>query len=219
MIARVWSRHLTTILAGYVVSVCLYSWLPAPVSGSPPQLSFSRPMLAFLLPTATALIYALLRFLWNRDPVRDRGAAIEGTYDAILFRILLFIVGIHLVVLATLLVTAAGLGPLLAPTLSRIVRVWLGLALVGIGNLLPRLRPNVVVGIRTSRTLADRGAWTRTNRAGANVTVGLGVAIAATSAIHLPGPGLAATCAGAALVAIAALVLYVRRSSTGDVRP
>ncbi len=36
------------------------------------------------------------------------------------------------------------------------VPVMLGLALIVIGNLLPRLRPNLVIGIRTSRTLADR---------------------------------------------------------------
>jgi hypothetical protein len=32
---------------------------------------------------------------------------------------------------------------------------------MAIGNLLPRVRPNVAIGIRTSRTLRDRDAWLR----------------------------------------------------------
>ena len=47
----------------------------------------------------------------------------------------------------------------------------LGLTLVVIGNLLPRLRPNLVIGIRTARTLSDRSAWARANRTAGYATV------------------------------------------------
>ncbi len=63
---------------------------------------------------------------------------------------------------------------------ARAVPVIFGLTLIVIGNLLPRLRPNLVIGIRTSRTLADRGVWARVNRtagyaavfAGSSFTIG-----------------------------------------------
>ena len=51
------------------------------------------------------------------------------------------------------------------------VPLMLGLTLVVIGNLLPRLRPNLVIGIRTARTLSDRSAWARANRTAGYATV------------------------------------------------
>ena len=39
---------------------------------------------------------------------------------------------------------------------AQIVSVTLGLAMISIGNLLPRTRPNLAIGIRTARTLWER---------------------------------------------------------------
>src|SRR6266513_565511 len=70
--------------------------------------------------------------------------------------------------IAFLLPTAAGAISVLlrrglldrtGPLVPRLAPVLLGAALMAIGNLLPRVRPNVAIGIRTSRTLRDRGAW------------------------------------------------------------
>jgi uncharacterized membrane protein len=69
-------------------------------------------------------------------------------------------------------------GVLSSQTLApRLVVVLLGLLFVGVGNLLPRTRPNLVFGIRTSRTLADRRLWMLTHRVGGYVAVGLGIVI------------------------------------------
>ena len=56
--------------------------------------------------------------------------------------------------------------------------VMLGLTIVAIGNLLPRTRPNVVFGVRTTRTLSNAQLWQQVHRVGGYVTVGLGVIIA-----------------------------------------
>ena len=81
-------------------------------------------------------------------------------------------IALHVMVLAGMVGMLRG--QMLAP---RLVVILLGLLFVGIGNLLPRTRPNLVIGIRTSRTLADRGLWMHTHRVGGYVAVGLGIVI------------------------------------------
>ena len=145
-------RYFAVIAFGYIASISAYSQLPGPYLVADPRLLFARPMIAFLMPTMAALTYLLLRSLWVRDPIRDREETFEATYDAILLRIILFVIILHVIVLAGMV------GLLHARTFApRIVVMLLGLLLVAVGNLLPRMRPNIVVGIRTSRSMADRG--------------------------------------------------------------
>jgi uncharacterized membrane protein len=87
--------------------------------------------------------------------------------------VLFLILGVHLAVLFAL---ASQLQINIVRFVAHAVPVMLGLALIVIGNLLPRLRPNIVIGIRTSRTLSDRGVWARTNRTAGYAAVGAGTA-------------------------------------------
>lgn len=158
------SAHLAVVAAGYLASVAAYGWL----------LPHYRWWVAFLLPTAAAMIYVCFELLWRRDFIRPRDDGADRTYAAILLQILLFIVALH----TTVLVSAIAMqGPArdLVPLLTRAVPVLFGLALAAIGNLLPKLQPNLVIGIRTSRTLADRGIWRRTNRVAGYAAVALGI--------------------------------------------
>jgi immunity protein, SdpI family len=157
------STHLAIIVMGYAASAAAYERL----------LPMYRGWVALLLPTAAAVIYTLFAVIWKRDFIRARDAAAEATYAAILFWILLFIVALHVTVLASaILMQEPARNP--GPVVARAVPILLGLALAAIGNLLPKLQPNLVIGIRTSRTLADRGIWRRTNRVAGYAAVALG---------------------------------------------
>src|SRR5262245_45267582 len=176
------SRLLAMFAALFVVSGVAYARLPAAV--------VNRALIAFLLPTAAVAIFVLLRLLAARDPLGGRHDVTSSAYDAIVFRVVLFVGALHGVVLIGLLgrgsVDRAGLiVPRLAPAL-------LGVGLMAIGNLLPRVRPNVGIGIRTSRTLRDRGAWLRANRRAGYVAVALGFAIVMAALFVPPGPRVAA---------------------------
>jgi uncharacterized membrane protein len=60
-------------------------------------------------------------------------------------------------------IVAAALGyPWIA---TRIVPAVLGGSLILMGNVMPRLRPNWVAGVRTKRTLEDPQLWRATHRA------------------------------------------------------
>ena len=70
-------RFLIVVAAGYVAGIAAYSRLPA----------FHRPWIAFLLPTTAAVIYVLIRRVWERDLVRDRDETFEAGYEAIVFAV------------------------------------------------------------------------------------------------------------------------------------
>jgi uncharacterized membrane protein len=93
---------------------------------------------------------------------------------------------------------------------GRLVVVLLGLALVAIGNLLPRTRPNVAVGFRTKRTLTNEQLWRQVHRVGGYATVGLGIVIGVTGLV-LTHDTLGAVVSGAALFAATVVVVSYRK--------
>ena len=188
-------RAIAVIVIGFIAGVITYPGLPGPFLE---QSLFARVQVAFGLPTTALIIYALFRSLWTHDRVRSGNGAFEATYAAIVFRVLVFIVALHGLVMVELV------GVQVPHTWAmRAVVVLLGLTFVAIGNLLPRLRPNVAVGVRTKRTLANGQLWNQVHRVGGYVTVFWG-AVIAVSAIALSGRllGLVISTAGIASLAI-----------------
>lgn len=191
--SRRWPHH-ALIAAGYAGGViALLVGLPdqMPPSWTLPgqrTISLGAPMAAFLLPTAAVVTDALLRRLVVRRVLDDSPASgVLPIYDAMMWRLMLFVVGLHATVLLGLLGMLRG-----QAWAAQIVPVMLGVTMIGVGNLLPRLRPNLAIGIRTRRTLSDRGLWARTHRTSGYVVVASGVVIVA-SAIAVPrpvGPGM-----------------------------
>jgi uncharacterized membrane protein len=199
------SRPLATIAALYVISAAAYARLP--------PATFDRAFIAFLLPTAAGAIYLLMRLLAAHDHVRQGNGTFTRTYDAIVFRVVLFIGALHGTVLTGLL--GRGLVDRTGPIVPRLAPVLLGAGLITIGNLLPRVRPNVAIGIRTSRTLRDRDAWLRANRTAGYVAVALGFAIVAAALFVPPGPRIAAVVGGIGMLAVIMLVAWTWRDAYG----
>lgn len=67
----------------------------------------------------------------------------------------------------------------------RLVMIALGVFLIVLGNVMPKISPNRFVGVRLPYTFASRQAWWVTNRAGGWLFVGLG-ALLVLSAVVLP---------------------------------
>jgi uncharacterized membrane protein len=199
------SRPLATTAALYVISAVAYTRLP--------PATFARAFIAFLLPTAAGAIYVLMRLLAAHDHVRQGNGTFTRTYDAIVFRVVLFISALHSIVLIGLL--GRGLVDRNGPLVPRLAPGLLGVGLMAIGNLLPRVRPNVAIGIRTSRTLRDRDAWLRANRRAGYVAVALGFAIVAVALLVPPGPRLAAAVGGIGMLAMITLVALTWRDAYG----
>lgn len=139
------------------------------------------------------------------DNVRKvRGAARRRVYSSIVFAVVLFIVGLHAVVLIGLL---AG-----TETAFRAVAIVPGLLLVVVGNPLPRTRPNTIVGIRTPATLASRGVWMRVNRFAGYVAVAFGSVLVAAAFLP-PGRAVRDFVSTAAASTIGVLLVGYRKHS------
>jgi hypothetical protein len=121
----------------------------------------------------------LARLLFRRAPEPlTQPETIErfrGTYDTIVLWVVVLVLAVH----AGFLAAALG-SPRLTP---RIIALGLGACMIGMGNVMPRLRPNLVAGVRTRRTLTDPQLWRSTHRflgfafvASGVVTVAVGLA-------------------------------------------
>ncbi len=211
---NVQTRSIAVLGTGFLVGLIAYPMLPGPFLD---HARFARVMVAFTLPATALVIDTLFRSLWTHDRIRSGNGAFEATYQAIVFRVLLFVVALHVLVMVALtdpLLHAFGA----RMSLGRLVVILLGLVFIAIGNLLPRTRPNVAVGLRTNRTLTNAQLWGQVHRVGGYATVGLGVVIGITGLV-LTHATLGGVVSGAALVA--AMIVFVSyrkytRAGTGQ---
>jgi immunity protein, SdpI family len=201
------ARAIAVVVAGFAAGLVAYPNLPGPFLDDQPS---ARILVAFTLPTTALVIYALFRSLWRHDRVRTGNSAFESTYNAIVFFALLFIVALHVLVMIEL--TRAIEAAPVRMSAGRAVVVMFGITLVAIGNLLPRTRPNVAVGVRTTRTLGNARLWQQVHRAGGYATVGLGFFIV-VAGLLLTHRSLGAIVSAAAFIAAATVLVSYRRYS------
>lgn len=195
-----------SIGVGCLTSLVMYPEFPTPSLQSSLPSTLTPPLVAFALPTAAAVTYLILRRLWAEATAGDViDTESETAHRAIAVRVVLFIMALHLLVLLNLsgVQWIRAWGP-------RLVIVLFGGVFIAIGNLLPRTRPNLAVGIRTARTLSDRDLWIRLHRTCGYVAVALGSVIA-VSGLFLSDPALGLVVGAAALGSIATLAATYRR--------
>jgi len=181
-----------------IVSAVLYAELPGVSIRPGHAMALGRPLIAFLLPLAAAMIYFLFDLL---SPSNGGGL---NAFRRIAFLCVLFIAALH-VVLLTGLVAHIRQDKSVVDVIARIVPVLLGSALALVGNQLPRLRPNLAIGIRTRRALENPLVWARVNRAAGYIAVALGLSIVLCALAIPPGPAVPGAIGICGLIALAGL--------------
>ena len=99
--------------------------------------------------------------------------------------------------------------------MERVLRVTYGAMLIGLGNVLPKVPRNALVGIRTPWTLADPSIWERTHRLGGYLCVlaGFSTLLSAPSRGQLArGLPIAMSFASSGLAAAYSWVMYRQRN-------
>ena len=122
----------------------------------------------------------LVVLLWIIPAVMPKSAPVErsaAAFGACTLAVLLLLTVIH----GALVLSAAGV----IMDHLRIIHGGAGLLLIVIGNYLPKMRRNYIMGLRTPWTLADERVWDRTHRLGGPVFMMAGLAIV-LAAILLP---------------------------------
>lgn len=170
---KIWIGELA-VVASLVFGLVVYDRLPDSMAihwgiNLEPDGYASRLVGVIVLPLIGMLVAALPIFVPLLDPRRDA----------------------HEVHARTLLLLANGAGLLLASIqvmilgvalgwnidVSRVLPIGVGLTLLVVGNLSPRLRRNWFLGIRTPWTLSDDEVWRRTQRVGGTVMTVAGLVI------------------------------------------
>lgn len=163
---------LLIVIAAFAATASVYSSLPARVpthwnmAGQPNGWS-SRFWGAWMLPLILIAMWVIMWILPAIDPRGSNYAKFRPAFEAIIIALMLFMLGLHIVILR------AGLG--YPARMERVVPLGVGILLIVIGNLLPRARPNWFVGIRTPWTLSSDRVWEKTHRLGGRLFVAAGV--------------------------------------------
>lgn len=122
-----------------------------------------------VLPLAGLAMYLVMAFLPRLDPGRANYAQFAGAYTALRTLILAFVAGLYGVTHAVLRGARVDMG--------LVFGLGMGAFLVGLGNLLGKIRPNWFAGIRTPWTLSSKVAWTKTHRLGGWTFTAAGIVI------------------------------------------
>lgn len=171
------------IVAMLIGGALAYPWLPERVPShwnihGEVDGTSSRLVAVALTPALALALWLLLLWLPRIDPLRASYAAFASTYRLFVNVLVLFLAGVHAVVLC------AALGwPLPVP---RLIGAGIGLLLATLGNELSRTRPNWFVGVRTPWTLADPEVWRQTHRFAARLFFFAGVLITLASLLLPP---------------------------------
>lgn len=186
--------------AGYVLAAVLFFRLPVLGLHGRPFSVWSWPWLAtcFTLPTAALAIVLIFRSLAKHDPFRANYARFRRSYDLILDLAVLLALVTHLLILTKIMILQGVAGPWVrfVPT------AFIGLVLIVVGNVLPRVRPNSAIGVRTRWTLRDEAVWARTHRAAGYFLVVFGLTLVVWTFVDflgiwwVLGPGTILTVAG-----------------------
>ena len=202
------TRHLALLAFGYGLSIVAASGLLGSYRSYAGQPALERILVLFMFPLTATVIWALVHSLQRRRlPDQENGLA-DGAIRDILFWVVLFLIGIH-----TLLVGVLFSVTWIEPWAQRGVVVLAGVALIAVGNILPRTRPNIALGMRTTRTLTDRQLWMLTHRTMGYAAVMVGV-VTIVAGLFLSKTQVAAVPGTTFLFALAAVLLVYWKSST-----
>jgi uncharacterized membrane protein len=174
---------LLIIAAAVIASAVVYPKLPLTIPthwdmlGRPNGWS-SRLWGAWVMPIFLVVLWAFMRVLPRIDPRGSNYAKFGGAYEGIIVSIMLFMLGMHIIILR------AALGYPVA--MERVLPIGLGVLFIAIGNLLPRARPNWFIGIRTPWTLSSDRVWEKTHRFGGHVFVGAGILMVLSALVTAP---------------------------------
>ncbi|MEO7503011.1 MAG: SdpI family protein [Gemmatimonadaceae bacterium] len=194
---RKWTPAIPMV-GSYALSAAIFSRLPD--VGHPdfsPLIPLTFPggegipriAVALLLPTIAVGLWILLSALakvggprkplpewWlNEETGSESVERFAPTYATITFAVAALIALMHIALVA---------GVLHWPLWTyRILTSILGVGFIAAGNIMPRTRPNWIVGLRTKRTLTDRAAWQRTHRVLGALMMGLGAVIVVASLV------------------------------------
>ncbi len=199
-------RILTYLLAAVslLLAIVLYPSLPAEIPTHwdiDGTVTYSGKSTIFLTGSLGLLIAVLMDFLPRIDPRRRNYQKFNKYYD-------LFCVFMELFILMISLITITETyrpGTVSVPTLTMIL---IGILFLFIGNIMPKLKSNFYMGIKTPWTLSSEEVWHKTHRLGGKCFFLTGILCLVFALLPLRHSMVYVLCLGS-LILIAALIPMV----------
>jgi uncharacterized membrane protein len=196
-------------IVGAMLLVSAWAWLQLPADaqvpihwgpdGQPDDWT-DKTVGLFLMPVLAAGIATLLALIPRFEPRRANLERSAKAYGATWIGVMVLLGGLHL------LAVSVALGAQM--DLTRIVFIGTGILFVVIGNYLPKVRPNYMMGIRTPWTLTSDLAWTRTHRVGGRIFVIEGIVMTALGLLGVSGTTLVVAVLGAVAILLVVTFTY-----------
>lgn len=120
-------------------------------------------------PIISVGVYLLMIALPWIDPGRANYANFSSAYDTIRVSVIALQAAVYLLILLAIHGSGVNIGV--------VVPMSVGVVMIAIGNVMPKLRPNWFVGIRTPWTLSSKTSWDRTHRFGGRLFVAMGLVL------------------------------------------
>jgi uncharacterized membrane protein len=154
---------LCIIAAAVISGVICYPSLPDQmvthwgIDGEPDGYSSKLTALAFT-PILMIILVGIFRVVPKTDPKKDNHTTNSGSVQVVENTILLMLLAIHGHIIAT------GYGYVFP--IEKFISILLGVVFIIFGFVMPRLKQNFMIGIRTPWTLSDEEVWRRTHHFG-----------------------------------------------------
>jgi uncharacterized membrane protein len=197
------------------VTAAVYGALPDPIAThfdlhGTPNGWMPRAIGAWLMPVFGLGVWAFVRFMARVLPRADKTRLGESTLALVAALTAIFMAAVHVLLLRVALVPGASI---LHGTWLAMGALWIAL-----GMILPRVRRNPLVGVRTPWTLTSDENWARTHRvAGYAMASGGCVGILAALVGGAAAGALALVALiGSALVPAVYSLVYARRHDQGS---
>jgi uncharacterized membrane protein len=169
---------LLALTAATGFSVWAYPHLPAEVAthfdfqGEPNGWS-SRLLATVFIPALGLVLVTVFMVLPRIDPRRANYALFSPTYWTVVNAALVLLLGVHVLSLGKALGWNVNM--------SRVGLLGVGGLFILMGNLMPRIRPNWFMGLRTPWTLSSDSVWRKTHRFGGAAFVLAGACFVASA--------------------------------------
>lgn len=171
---RLWILIWILALLPAAVTALLYSSLPAQIpthwdlNGT---VAYGAKSTVWMLAGLSPLMAVMFLILPKIDPRKKNYEKFKVYYDGFIVALLLFMLMMDGVVLSESLWPGR-------ISVGRVVTIAIGILFVFLGNLMPKVKNNFFMGIRTPWTLSNPDVWNRANRLGGRLFFWFGLVIA-----------------------------------------
>jgi len=165
------------LVASFILGGYFYSLFPQQVAthwnfqGEPNGFS-GKFFGAWFLPILTVSLYGLFLVLPKIDPKKERYAEFAAAYH--IFK------GLIVLIIFLIFITTGFYNLGYNLPIGKLVPAAVGLLMVVLGILMPKIKPNWFMGIRTPWTLSNKDVWNKTHRLGGHLFMLFGLGLILT---------------------------------------